>query len=126
MRAATSAGRATPADRRRGIVSVAIIVCLVVLTMICGALLKAGLVERRLIADQERRLQAEWLAESGLQRALARLATSADYAGETWEIAAQELGGTAPAVVRITVERPAAQPVRRRVRVEADYPSKSE
>jgi hypothetical protein len=114
------------AVKRRGIVAVAVIVCLLALTMICGALLRIGLTERRLIEDEERRLQAEWLVESGLERAVARLSASGEYVGETWELSASELNGPAPGVVRIVVATPAAQPARRRVRVEADYPARSQ
>jgi hypothetical protein len=55
-----------------------------------------------------------------------RLSTSGGYAGETWNIPANELNGPAPGVVRIVVETPARQPRRRRVRVEADYPANSD
>jgi hypothetical protein len=118
--------RPRSAAKRRGLVSVAVIVCLLIITMICGALLRIGLAERRLIQDEERRLQAEWLVESGLERAAERLATSGNYEGETWKIPASELNGPAPGVVRIVVETPASQPRRRRVRVEADYPANSD
>src|SRR4051794_6380407 len=107
--------RARPrtAAPRRGVVSVAVIVCLLAITMIAGALLRIGLAERRLIRDEERRLQAEWLVESGLERAAERISASGDYAGETWNVAADELNGPAPGVVRIVVETPAGQPRRR-------------
>ena len=71
---------------------VAVLICLIVITLISGAVLKVGLAHRDLVRAQERRLQAEWLAESGVQRALARLAVDRDYAGETWPFSAADLG----------------------------------
>jgi hypothetical protein len=70
-------------------------------------------------------MQADWLAESGLARASARLAAEKGYRGETWEVAPEALGGSA-GVVRIAVdsEDREGRPARGRflVRVEADYP----
>jgi type II secretory pathway component PulK len=111
----------------RGLTVVAVLVCLIIITLVSGTLLKVGLAHRELARAQERRLQAEWLAESGAQRALARLATNRDYVGETWSLSAQDLGQSetaseSAATVAIAVERVAADPARRRVKVTADYP----
>jgi Tfp pilus assembly protein PilX len=94
-------------------VTVAVLVCLVVAAMIGGALLRTGLVQRRRIQMEERRLQALWLAESGLERAAARLADAHDYRGETWEVPAADLGGPWPGTVTIAVETTDAPPSRR-------------
>jgi hypothetical protein len=107
---------------RRGAVVVVVIVCLVVITLLCGALLRTGLARRAQVRSEERRLQADWLAESGLERAAARLASDAGYAGETWELSPKDLDGVAPGVVRIVVEPLEGRPRGRRVRVQADYP----
>ena len=115
---------------RRGMTIVAVLVCLLVVMLLGAALLRVALTERDSNRDQERRLQAEWLVESGLERARARLAADGNYAGETWQIAAAELGledananaGLAAGVVTIVVDRPAGAGGRRRVRVQADYP----
>ena len=98
----------------------AVLVCLLVVTLVSGVLVKQGVAYRRQVRAQERRLQAEWLAESGIDRAFARLAAKPDYAGERWEIAAETLGQ--PAVVTIEVDPPSAQNEDRVVRVRADYP----
>ena len=76
---------------RRGLTVVAVLMCLIVLTLIGAALLKLGLVRRQINRDVELRLQAEWLVESGVSRALARAAES-DYKGETWRLSAADLG----------------------------------
>ena len=65
---------ARAAKPSRGMTVVAVLVCLIILTLISGAVLKVSVAQRELARGQERRLQAEWLAESGAQRAIARLA----------------------------------------------------
>ncbi len=121
---------------RRAMTTVVVLVCLIVITLIGAALLKVGLAQRIQFRSQEHRLQAEWLAESGLDRALGRLAVDGDYVGEEWPIRAEELGvpvgpatgqtggSSAEPAARITiaVERVKEHTNRRRIRVQADYP----
>jgi hypothetical protein len=120
---------------RRGVAVVAVLMCLIVLTLIGAAILKLGLVRRQINRDLELRLQAEWLVESGVNRALARAAES-DYKGETWRLTAadlglpeqseqinkQEKGKVDAAIVTIAVDQPGTETRRRRIRVQADYP----
>jgi type II secretory pathway pseudopilin PulG len=120
----------------RGMTVVAVLVCLIIVTLISGAVLKVSVAHRELARSQERRLQAEWLAESGAQRAMARLARDREFPGETWSVSDHDLGrsergptGTSPAnaetaAARITikVERVPASASRRRVHIQADYP----
>jgi hypothetical protein len=120
---------------RRALTSIAVILCLIVITLIGAALLKVCLAQRAAAAMDERRLQAEWLAESGLDRAVARLSADASYTGEEWPVLALDLslpggsthgpeGAAAPPAARvmITVDRAPDDANRRRVRVQADYP----
>jgi hypothetical protein len=125
-------------NRSRGMTVVAVLICLIVVTLLGGALVKVVLAERKLVRAQEHRLQADWLAESGAERALARLEIDAGYRGETWSITARELvlsesapliepeGKNVPALAQVTI---AVEPVpgdgnanRRRIRVTAEYP----
>ena len=112
-------------DRRvpdRGVIMVVVLVCLGVMTLMFMALARqAGLVHRRAEVSQ-RSLQAQWLAEAGVQRAAARLAADPAYRGETWRLAAQDLGGRDEAEIRIKVEKRAGPAGRSTIRVEADYP----
>jgi type II secretory pathway component PulK len=103
-----------------GAILIVVMVALVVFATLCGVLVKLALVEQRQVRMQEWRVQAEWLAESGIERAAARLAASADYAGETWQVSTEETGSAA-GVVRIDIERVDARPNLRVVRVQADY-----
>lgn len=107
---------------RRGMLAVVVLICLIVLTLIAGTLLRAGAAHREEIRARERRLQAEWLAEAGVRRAIARLAADANYTGETWNIDARELDSPDAATVAITIERPAGDAKRRTIRARADYP----
>ncbi len=101
---------------------VVVVICAVVVMLMGGALLRLGLAGREAVKAQERGLQADWLAESGLERAWARLAADDDYAGETWEPSAGDLGGPWGGLVHIEVKKDEAHSGRRLVRVQADYP----
>jgi hypothetical protein len=108
--------------RRRGMVAVAIVAILIVLVILSGSLLRVIWLRHADLRASERRLQAEWLAESGLDRAAAKLALDPGYKGETWAIAASDLGGRDEATVKIVVSSVPGKPDRRAVRVAADYP----
>ncbi len=117
--------------------AIAVMVCLMIVTLMSGAVLKVSLARRHQVHDRERRLQAEWLVESGVDRALARLSLDRAYTGESWPITERDLGlpepprsarspgesGPAAAVVTISVEPIAGETNRRRIRVQADYSS---
>ena len=98
-----------------------------VIALMAGSLIRLGLARRARIRTEERTWQAEWLAESGLERAAARLAADRDYRGETWEPSAEELGGPWSGRVLIEIEperetdNPDGPPTFH-VRARADYP----
>ncbi len=117
--------RPHPSARRRGLTSVAALVALLLVALVCAAILKVGLARRAALQGVERGLQADWLAASALDRAAARLALTPDYPGETWEVPASELGDRGSGRVEIRVEAVADHPDRRRVAVTADYPGGS-
>jgi type II secretory pathway component PulK len=105
---------------RPGAVLLVVLICLAVSSLIFGLVLRTGLTERRLVRAQERQIQAALLAESGLERAAARLAADRDYQGETWTISADQLGGF-DAQVRISIETRTDRT--RTVTAQADYPA---
>jgi Tfp pilus assembly protein PilX len=107
--------------RRGGAVLVVVLVCLAVATAISVVVVRQIAAERRAVLTYERGLQALWLAEGGIERAVARLAADPKYAGETWAVPANELAADDRAVVKIQVETIAGRPERRSVRSEADY-----
>jgi hypothetical protein len=111
---------------RPGGILLTVLVCLTIASILFGVMLRTGLAEWRLVRAQERRMQAAWLAESGLARAAARLAADAEYRGETWTITAEELRGNYPAAVRIRVETDAADESRWLIKAQADYPAEGQ
>ena len=111
------------ATERRGAFMVVVIVCLLVSTLIIAALLKLALLQSRRQIHEQHRVQAEWLADSALERVASRLSGDPGYQGETWSIEAAELGGRDGARVTIRVEADKSQTDNRRVEIEAIYPA---
>jgi type II secretory pathway component PulK len=107
---------------RRGAILIVALVCLAVASVLFVVLAKQATVEHRAAETRQWAVQAGWLAEAGVERAVARLAADAAYTGETWNVAAEELAGRNSAAVKIRIETIDDQPDRRIVRVEADYP----
>jgi hypothetical protein len=103
-------------------VAVAIVAALIVLVILAGALLRVIWARHADLRAAERRLQSEWLAESGLDRALSRLAADPGYRGETWIVPADDLGGHDGAAVRIEITAAPGPPGHRAIRAVADYP----
>ncbi|MBI3862955.1 MAG: hypothetical protein HY290_13775 [Planctomycetia bacterium] len=124
MMPAVTRTKAKPAGRasRRGAFTSIVLVCLLISTMLMGALLKIVLLQNRQAGRELGRVQAGWLAESGLDRAAARLAGDPNYAGETWTIAADRLARHDPGVIVIRVEKVESRTSQRLIVVEAAYP----
>jgi hypothetical protein len=109
---------------RRGAVLAMLLACLLVVGSLGVLMLRQSLHEVGQSRTREQQLQTLWLVESGLERGVARLASSSDYSGETWHIAADELNGHDAASVRIVIEPIEDIPLARRVTVEAIFPDK--
>ena len=105
---------------RRGAVLIAAMCCLVVLTLLCGVLLKVALLDQRQQRMAEWRAQATWLAEAGLERAATLTARTPQYAGESWQIADTQLSPGYAGLIVIEVQ-PASESGQRMIRVCADY-----
>jgi hypothetical protein len=89
--------------------------------LILAGMLKTTLLTSRQIRTEWQARQAECLVQAGADRAAFRLASDSEYSSEVWSLAAEEIAGTAPGVVSITVRRDSTD--RARVRVVAEYPS---
>jgi hypothetical protein len=98
------------------------IVCVAVGTAVMFAIVKQALLSRRQADLEQYRAQALWLAESGMDRASARLAADPDYQGEEWLLPAGDLGGRDAGRVNIRVQPITSEPGVFQVRVVADYP----
>jgi Tfp pilus assembly protein PilX len=105
----------------RGAVLVVVMVCFALAAVLFVLVARQAIFSHQIAETQVWTIQAQWVAEAALERAAARLAANADYAGETWRIPAAELWGN-EAVAKIDVEKVANHANRRLVRVEADYP----
>jgi len=116
------AARRTAGTARRGVIMVAVIVCVAVASIIFLSIAKLVVAGRQAAQTETWQLQARWLAESGLERAASRLAADADYSGETWTVPADAIGGSEAGLVEIAVEAVPDEPGRHRVLIRADYP----
>jgi len=118
--------RRRTASKRSAVLLMCVLVCLSVVMMLFAASVRLVLLEREQVRAQENRVQAEYLADSALERATALLASNSEYVGETWQIEAEPLGLRNPATVLIRVEAIAQQPRSRQVTVVADFPAEGE
>ena len=109
-------------SKRRGLALIPSMVCLLLVSLLSAALLKNAHMQRMLARGEQRRMQAEWLAEAGLARAAAKLAGDRKYQGETWELTGAEMGGEESAVVRISLKRIEKDARRGLLSVQADFP----
>ena len=121
----------TKSRERRGVAVIVVLVCLAVVMALVVSWVKTAVLERRQLRALEDQAQAVWLAESGIERAAWQLLVNPAYAGETWQIAAAELGGQRGGVVTIRIDKPAAEAESdaahlRTVVVTADFPAQSE
>jgi len=108
--------------RRRGAAILIVLAILAVFGVALAMAMRANLAARAESRRALQRLQAEYLATAGLDVARERLSTDNAYTGETWQVAAEELGGRDRAEVTIDISPVADRPNERRVSVVATYP----
>jgi len=114
---------------RRGTILVLAMVCVAITMSIMMLLVRSALSHHAAQTTHVNAAQANWLVESGFERATAKLAVDPSYTGETWEILPGEFGETesdasaSPAVVRIEVEPAENGSREREIHVTADYPN---
>ena len=129
-------GRNRHSQKRRGAILVLAIVCVAITMSIMALLVRFAFMHHGAQKSQHRAAQANWLVESAIDRAAARLAIDPSYTGETWKIPAEDFfvskqasgqaSAAAPpgkaALVRIAVKPVAARAEARTIHVAADYP----
>jgi Tfp pilus assembly protein PilX len=120
-RASRSALTRSARERRGAVLAVALIVFLLCTAILC-TLLEGVIRHERQVRDHRQLDQAVWLADAGINRAVAQLRQTDTYRGETWKVAAEELGGALGGKVTITVQPNDQQPGELRVLAQADYP----
>ncbi len=109
----------TAAHRRRGTITVLVLVCLLVVVSLVGTLLQSAVRARRQLQTERNFRQAELLLQSGVERAVYRLSAEKDYRGEAWEPASQALAGPGRVVIQT---QPAADNGPLQINVVAEYP----
>jgi type II secretory pathway component PulK len=108
-------------SRRAGAVLVVAIVSILITSLILASLVQMTTLTRRQERAELLRLQAEWLAESAIERAADRIAADAKYTGESWLITTTELGDGNEGKVEISIK---AEPDgTQKISVVAVYPS---
>ena len=107
---------------KRGMILIIILACLAVASALLIAGVKLAVSTHRFTRSFGWGVQAQWLVESGINRAAVELGADANYTGETWKIPAEYFGGQDAGIVKIAVKAVADQAHRRLVRVEADFP----
>jgi Tfp pilus assembly protein PilX len=112
--------------RRSGMVLVAALVCLLIVTSLVGSMLQGTLRARRQLHAERDRRQTELLLEAGADRAASRLAAEPDFRGETWQVPAEAIVGRGEGRVTTEVSSAADNQLPSeqswQVRVVAEYP----
>ena len=110
--------------RRAGVALPLVLACIVVAMMLCAAMTRTVLLHHRQLQVAIDQQQTEWLAESGVQRAIHGLRKSPDYRGERWPVPATLLSGGADASVTISVQPQGDSDSGWNIVVESRYPDR--
>jgi hypothetical protein len=102
--------------RRRGAVLALALVTLLVVMLIAGAAVRALTAAHRQGRVTHEELQAQWLAESAVARALVQLRSQPDYRGEAWRVQCADVFGVADIQVQTSDSGP------QQIVVQAHYP----
>jgi hypothetical protein len=92
------------------------IVVIVMATAMAAAMVQMALTQRLQFETERRRVQAEWYAQAGLDRAVTASAKSDDYTGEEWTVTESPARS---AQIQITFDRGHEPP---RAAVVVEYP----
>jgi hypothetical protein len=111
-----------PLTKRRALLIMTVLVCLAVVMTLSAAWLRTIMIEHRHTSAAALGVQAEFLALSGFERAMAQVAADSNFPGETWRLDASMLGGQDGATVTIGVAAPPDHPNQRRITVVAEFP----
>ena len=110
---------------RGGAIIVFAMLALLVVSMLGASLLRTVGMSQRQLQREQLRTQAVWLADSGCDRAIARLRREPTYVGESWAVAAEQLAADRTAIVTITVTADPQSDDRAIVSSVAEYPHNS-
>lgn len=113
-------------NSRNGLVLLISVGCVFICVAIFGMLLQQVVRSTQQTRMRYATMQNRWLVESGLERAVARMAVDDQYQGETWLVSKADLGGKWNAELVLLVEPlPDSSDGLRQVTVIATYPAQS-
>lgn len=107
---------------RRASAVIAVLVCILIITMLGTTLTKEMVGQYRQSKTLQQQSQAFWIAESALHRAVHKLKQADEYRGETWTISPEILNTDYSARAVITVKRVTSPKTGYEVRVAAYCP----
>ena len=119
----TQIAKSTVTSTRSGAVLVVALICLLLLSVLAASLTRTVLLQREQVIREEWQLQAEWLAEAAIDRAVVRMESTPDYEGEEWLPVSNE--GTPLGRVHIVLapDESETEVSRTRINVTADVPA---
>jgi type II secretory pathway component PulK len=115
--------RETAMLRRKGVVLAAALIAFAVVTATLFAILKGVASQHHELQREMQVVQADYLADAGLQRALTQLQRDSSYHGETWRLSEDEFDGVTSGTVLIEVNRSSGNDAAITIRSQADYPN---
>jgi Tfp pilus assembly protein PilX len=122
-RTSLAVSRFPEGHHRRGAALLLVVIAVVISAMVVATLAQTAITQRRQMLREQRRAQAFWLMESGIDRALAHLNRDPQYRGEDWHVSAPGQPEPQPALVHIQIAAVPDQPQQRRVEVAAEFPA---
>jgi len=93
-----------PGGSRSGLTILLVLGVMVVIAIVAIGILALLAADRQALRREEARMQAQWLATAGVERALARLLADEAYRNETWNTAEEDSGSKSTGTVTIRVE----------------------
>jgi Tfp pilus assembly protein PilV len=107
---------------RRGFGLIPVIAVFAIAVTICAVWTKFSIRQHLDQRRSEERAQAAWLADAAIRRGAAMRTLDPDFNGETWVVAAEQIGRLSTAVVTIRVESVEGTPRAVRISARARYP----
>lgn len=111
--------------RKKGFIIILVLVSLIVASMFAGVMIRQSMMTEKQSERELNHIQANWLVESGIERAFNQMRSNQDYAGETWKITESELNTDEPAEVLISIDENQEEEKSRQLVVKATYPVNS-
>ncbi len=110
---------------RHGTVLVICAICVLLLSLTAGVLIRAAMLHRDHVRTLQPQSQAEWLADAGTHVAADRLLADPGWAGDTWTASSEDTGLDDAARIAVAVSTASDRPDIRVATVTVDFPPDS-